>query len=116
MNQKTKQIIIAVILIIVGFFTVQYFLGSTDEAPLTQDDRVQDVEGGREIIVLLNRLNQVTLNSSIFNNKVFLGLVNFEKPIPDQPIGRPNPFAPVGNDALIPTTSGTTTGTTTRLR
>ena len=102
MNKKTKQIIIAVVVIIVAFVGFKMYFdgmsGSTG-ATSTDDSNITQPVDGQAILSLLNRLKMVSLNKSIFSSAVFNSLVSFEEPIPDQAILRPNPFAPIGNDA-----------------
>lgn len=113
MSQKTKQTIIAIIIIIIAFIGFKMFFvdqsstGSTLTSEVAGPGQFID---GQAILVLLNRLNQVSLDSSIFSNKVFTSLVNFEKPIEEQAVGRPNPFLPIGIDGSNPTApKGTST-------
>jgi len=100
MNQKTKQIIIAVVVIVVAFFAFKVFLGGGTSGgdSLIKDKKVEQFVDGQAIVALLNRLNAVTLDDSIFSNKVINKLQDFGQPIPDQTVGRPNPFAPIGID------------------
>jgi hypothetical protein len=99
MSQKIKQIIIAVVIIVIAFIGFKYFFGDTSasNSTLTADTSSQQFVDGQAILTLLNRLNKVTLNEAIFSNPVFAGLVSFEVPIPDQVTGRTNPFAPIGS-------------------
>lgn len=112
MNQKTKQIIIAVVVIIVAFFGFKMFFGnptaSTDVPLVAETGTAPQFVDGQAILILLNRLNRVTLNDSIFSNSTFNSLVSFAVPIQDQAIARPNPFAPIGVDISGPVSSVST--------
>lgn len=117
MNQKTKQILIIVAVIIVAFVGYQMFFSNStpadstlvaDQAPATQ------FVDGQTILALLDSLNLVTLDNSVFTNKTFVSLLDFERPIQDQVVGRPNPFLPIGVDGsgtILP--KGTSTATST---
>jgi hypothetical protein len=100
MTAKTKQIIVATIVIIIAFIGLKMFFTEPkiEEATLVADQTKNEFIDGQTILILLNRLNQVTLDDSIFTDKTFTSLVNFEKPITDQIIGRSNPFLPIGTD------------------
>ena len=99
MTKKTKQIIVIVVIIIVAFIGYKmFFVGtSTGDTTLVADQAssTQFVDG-QTILVLLNNLSQVTLDESIFSNSTFASLIDFERPIQDQVIGRQNPFLPIG--------------------
>jgi hypothetical protein len=126
MTQKLKQIIIAVVIIVIAFFAIRSFTREpvTDSATVSQTAKAQFVDG-REILLLLNRLNTVSLKEDIFSSATFLSLYNFEQPIADETPGRQNPFAPLGTANLVvgnttrpgatttPIISGSTTRATT---
>lgn len=101
MTQKTKQIIIALIIIIVAFIGFKMFFTGNDSADTTLvSDQAKSAEfiDGQTILTLLNNLNKVTLDEFIFSDKIFISLVDFGRPIQDQIIGRQNPFLPIGAD------------------
>jgi aminopeptidase-like protein len=115
MTQRTKQIIVAVIVIIVAFFGFKMFFApdtTGDVALVTEQATTLNFAEGQIILSLLGKLNQVTLDRSVFSNKVFLSLINFEQPIEDQVVGRQNPFLPIGKDSpssLLPLATTTRT-------
>lgn len=116
MTQKVKQIIIALVVIVVAFFGFQKFFGtgsSSNNSTLSADNTTQQFVDGQSILTLLNRLNQVTLDGTIFSNPVFNSLISFERPIPDQIPGRTNPFAQIGTggSSLVVHATSTTAGT-----
>ena len=101
MAQKTKQIIIIIVVIVVAFFCFKMFFADTqpvDTALVADQVNSATFVDGQVILNLLDKLNQVTIDESIFTNKVFVSLVNSEKLIEDQAAGRPNPFLPIGID------------------
>lgn len=98
MTQKIKQIIIALVIIVVAFIGFKMFFTSepSDVALVaTQADTEQFVDG-QLILALLRKLDSLILDDSVFTNKVFSSLVSFERPIEDQIPGRKNPFLPIG--------------------
>jgi hypothetical protein len=98
MSQKIKQIIIALVIIVIAFIGFQKFFAPETDQALVKDQNKEKFVDGQAILALLNRLNKVTLDEGIFTSAVFNSLVSFERTIPDQPIARPNPFAPIGKD------------------
>ncbi len=102
MTQKIKQIVISVIIIVVAFIGIKSFFATDelgDKALAVDQLNKQKFIDGQAILTLLNRLNKVTLDEEIFSSTVFESLVSFERVIPDQPVARPNPFAPIGTDS-----------------
>ncbi len=113
MNQKTKQIIIVIILIIVSFVGYKMFFPANNSIDSLVEDQSENANfvDGQTILVLLNKLNQVVIDESIFSNDIFVSLVSFERPIAEQVVGRPNPFLPIGVDsssASFPLSTSTT--------
>lgn len=43
----------------------------------------------------VNLLNNIKLDDGIFEDPAFRSLVDWSRPIPDEPAGRNNPFAPL---------------------
>jgi hypothetical protein len=101
MNDKTKQIIIAIVVIVIAFVVFKmYFSGSNiaDQALTSDLPPAVTVVDGPAILSQLENLRSVTLDESVFTSAVFTGLINFERPIDPQPIGRQNPFLPIGRE------------------
>ncbi len=61
---------------------------------------------GREFVTQLLAIQNIKFNLSIFADPVFMGLQDFSQEIQLQPIGRPNPFAPL-NDSTRSALPGT---------
>lgn len=62
----------------------------------------------QQFVSLLQSIKTISLDPSIIQSKAFQKLVNYGSVLPtDAPAGRPNPFAPVGQDSpsLIDTTN-----------
>ena len=99
MNSATKQIIIAIVIIIVAFVGYQMFFvsGEAGDTSLTPDIQTQNqFIDGQVILGLLNKLDRVTLDESIFSNNIFMSLQSFERVLEGQVSGRKNPFLPIG--------------------
>jgi hypothetical protein len=50
----------------------------------------------QKLVSKINILRSVTLKGDMFKSPSFISLVDWSKPLPDQEVGRNNPFAPIG--------------------
>lgn len=57
----------------------------------------------KNILSILLALRSVKLDSSIFSNPAYISLKDFSTEIVPEPIGRPDPFAPLGVGGSLPT-------------
>jgi hypothetical protein len=116
MTKKIKKIIIPVVIIVAAFFGFKMFFANDDAGNtslVAESSSTINFVDGQAILILLNKLNRITLDDSIFTNKLFTNLVSFERPIEDQIIGRKNPFLPIGvnNNLVSPRATSTATST-----
>ena len=99
-NIKNKgNILFSSMMILVCFFAYQYWAGaevSNSQLISVKDSSVGSV--GNETLKLLAELRTLVLDEDIFVDKVFQNLEDFSMELQLQPIGRNNPFAPVGTD------------------
>lgn len=106
---KNKILLAVIAVVVLG--GALYFNLSGDNGALLQSTQSGDISSpvSRELLVTLSDLKNVTLSQSVFEDPSFKSLVDFGIEIPLQPVGRRNPFAPLGTQA--PTrTQATTTG------
>lgn len=99
--QKYKKWIIIGLVIIAAFilYTVFYPKGGDDEL-LTSSARKTPAEiVGVEIISALNQIESLKLDRSIFDNPIYQSLKDRSQEIPPEPVGKPNPFDPIGSSA-----------------
>ena len=54
---------------------------------------------GEDLIGLLNTLKSITLDDSFFQDPAFRSLEDFSQELAPEPVGRSNPFAPIGRDS-----------------
>ncbi|MCX6716810.1 MAG: hypothetical protein NTV72_02725 [Candidatus Taylorbacteria bacterium] len=70
---------------------------------------VNDSGVGAQTMMLLGQVKSLKLDDSIFKDSSFQSLQDYSRIIPDQPVGRPNPFAPINrgyvSPASVPATS-----------
>ena len=97
--QKYKKWIIIGLVIIAAFilYTILSPKGGEDEL-LTSTSRQTPAEiVGVEIIAALNQIESLKLDRSIFDNPVYQSLKDRSQEIPPEPVGKPNPFDPIGS-------------------
>lgn len=98
MNKSFKITIIVVLVLIVILGYWQY--SSKNEIPDENKNTVQDPQKTDEeskIISTLERLKKVEINADFFNDPVLKSLSDFSHELIPEPIGRMNPFLPVGS-------------------
>jgi len=95
--QRYQNIFVIVGLIILAFIGYSFFFTGKDVAPLTAesvDPSQSAVE--QELIGLLLELRSIQLDESLFSDRRFKNLKDFNQDIVSEPVGRTNPFAPLG--------------------
>lgn len=109
MFQKYKKIIIIASIVILAFIAVVILRDDSKDAEgdglLTSTTNTGNTTGGvkqtgasaigAEIITALSQIKSLNLDNSIFSDPVFIQLKDKSQPIPKEPIGRENPFAPL---------------------
>lgn len=97
--KNKKNILFGVAILGVCFFAYQYWAGAeVSESQLVSVGSIDSVDVGGETLKLLSELRTLVLDEDIFVDKVFQSLEDFSMELQSQPIGRNNPFAPVGTD------------------
>lgn len=96
--------VIALILLSVGGF---YYISRDDQGDELLVSESVDNGVDRELLVTLLELKSLKFNPGLFESNTFRGLKDFSRQIPDEPYGRPNPFAPVGTDRVKSTATST---------
>jgi hypothetical protein len=77
-----------------------------DNQVTTQSAVSPSSETGDQILALLQELNAIQLDSSIFTDPMFLSLKDYHVDLAPEPKQRDNPFAPIGMDAILPASQG----------
>lgn len=100
MTPKLKKIIIILILAIVLFVVYAVFIKKdpTSQSLVTTGSTASaDAQVlGTQISQALLKIEQIKLDRAIFTSDIYKTLVDRSEPITDEPIGRSNPFAPIG--------------------
>ena len=130
MTPKLKKIIFTIIALGILFVIYAVFIKpdpTTDslvEGRTTGTTAVSSQEArllGSQIAQALLKIEQITLDRAIFDNAIFVSLQDRSQPIVEEPVGRTNPFAPIGDTSVNVTTrtnlnvtTATTSATTTK--
>ncbi|MBI5126171.1 MAG: hypothetical protein HZA80_00160 [Candidatus Taylorbacteria bacterium] len=105
-GSNTKTIIIIVILIAAAVAAYFGFSGNNEPAFTMIPGEVQgSIAGGDDIAALLVQLNNLKIDNSLFESLEYKVLVDYTIEVPAIPIGRVNPFAPLGSSSRSATTS-----------
>ena len=92
-----NKYMIAGLALVVGI-TAWYVLRDsqpTGDLLVTEDFSGATSEADRDLVTTLLQLRAVTLDGAIFEDPAFRGLRDFGIQIVPEPVGRPNPFAPL---------------------
>lgn len=75
---------------------------TTAQGLLTTTTPGSEVTGvaGRQVISLLNQLNVINFDTSLFKNPVYQSLQDFTVDVGAQGVGRANPFLPTGGTVI----------------
>lgn len=96
-NSSKKTTFIMIGIIVVAFLVFFYFSGS--ETPESASTLEQSMPGGAteaaRVLNLLNQIQSLRIDTSIFEATAYQTLVDYTVTIPEVPVGRPNPFAPL---------------------
>jgi hypothetical protein len=127
MLKKYKILLIVSGVIAVGAIAFSQFSGSAvpTESLLVANPVADPNERVREeLLRLLSELRTLDFDDTIFSDPRFRSLTDFSQEIRPQPVGRKNPFLPIGADAVASevtkvsesiATSSSTTATSTPL-
>ena len=86
-------------LVIVVAVGAWYFLGGDSGTPeeglVTETFTSPASEADRDLVATLLELRSVSLDGAVFSDPIFRSLKDFGSEIIPEPVGRPNPFAPL---------------------
>jgi hypothetical protein len=101
-----KNIVVIILIVAIGgglYFSYQYLNEGADEAIRPQMTVSSGSGQGatyaratqNDFLDLLTAVRRINFDSSIFHDPIFLGLENFQQPLPEREVGRSDPFAPI---------------------
>ncbi len=93
-SSHTGTIIIVVVVVLAA---MAYFYTQGGSAPASGGLVSEGLDGdvGLAEVNLLNQIQSIQINTSLFGDAEYLSLRDYTVDIPSQPIGRQNPFAPI---------------------
>jgi len=99
LSHKIIVIVVALLLAVGVWIGLSSSSAPSDSSLLTTDD----VSSGpdQDLVATLLALRAVKLDGSLFSDPGFQSLKDFSTAIVPEPIGRPNPFAPLGSNIVI---------------
>lgn len=108
MLKKYKTVLIILVIVVIGFVAYNIFVvgNNNDDAALVSVSAANADTSGGELLILLNTLRAIDLDTSIFQNSEFRGLIDFSIDINPEPVGRSNPFAPIGIGNIVTPVDG----------
>jgi hypothetical protein len=94
-KSSSKSWIIMIVVIVIAAGAYFYYQGQATptDSLLTVDDT--SVVVGANVLSLLNQIQSLKIDTSIFKSPVYQSLIDYSIPIPTLPVGRPDPFAPI---------------------
>ncbi len=99
-----KGLIIGGVIVLIGVAWYVLGSGSSSQSDITTTTTDSALSGpGAQIVATLVSLQAVSLNSSIFSDPAFASLQDLTTAIVPEPVGRPDPFAPLAG-ASVPAT------------
>ncbi len=109
-NNSTALLgILVTVIVVIGYFL--FFKGDTSSEQsglqVTRPAGGGEIGVSRNLLTILLELRSISLDEKFFSDPLFRSLRDFGVELAPQPVGRPNPFAPLGRD--VRPTSGTTT-------
>jgi hypothetical protein len=100
---------LAFVIAVVAWYVLRDAGGAQENFLLTENV-AEGTEADRDLVATLLQLRTVSLSGTIFSDPIFQTLQDFGSQIIPEPVGRPNPFAPLGGGGPPPST-GTSTAT-----
>lgn len=93
--RQNRNSIIAVAVVLLGVLGYVLFFGGAEEGALSRETPATE-SVGRDLLATLLELKSIDLDEALFQHPAFRALSDFGVAIPPQPLGRVNPFAPLG--------------------
>lgn len=81
--------------VIAGVVWYSFLRDRSVQPTLQSDNLTEATEADSDIVSTLLELRAVSLSGTIFSDPAFLHLQDFGQGIVPEPVGRPNPFAPL---------------------
>jgi len=107
---KYKNIIIVGVIIALALIAYSFLKPDpTAESLLATTQRADSAQVlGDEITSAISQINSLKLDRSVFDDPIVKKLIDHSKPIISEPVGRQNPFAPIGSSDKISSVNSAT--------
>lgn len=98
MSPLIKNALIATIAAVALWFGYQMFIANDDPLLVSSNTTAtsQAARDAQQFLVRLQQLNAIEFDRSVFEDVRFRSLVDLRQVVLDEPVGRTNPFAPIG--------------------
>lgn len=98
-----KALVIGSVIFLLAYLGYNLFTSPPDLS--LEEGLDSPVTSSQDILVLIDKIKNVSFDTSIFTSDLFVGLVDFTVAVFPEAHGRANPFAPIGQDSpYSPTT------------
>lgn len=106
MNSLLKNILVAAVIVVILFALYLYFFkpaksGIPEGLATASGQSVNGDAPGQNLLNVLNQVNTLRLDKTLFSKEAFRTLQDFGVRIQDEAIGRLDPFAPLNTPANI---------------
>ncbi|XKT75184.1 MAG: hypothetical protein ACJKSS_00105 [Patescibacteria group bacterium UBA2103] len=91
--KKNQTVLIAIGIIVAGFIAYFFFFQNNNQGALVTTTNPSVSAANQEFVALFSKLRRIDLDTSIFEDEYYSSLVDFSRPIAEEPVGRDNPFA-----------------------
>jgi|SRR3989344_4493695 len=96
---KYKNTLIALVIIVALFAAYKiFFAGDAADDELLAPTSIAEGDDRSELLTTLLELKSLTLDESLFTSNAFRSLRDFSQRLVPEPVGRRNPFAPIGGE------------------
>lgn len=103
---KNKFIITALAGIVLAIVIWNSFMRDDSKKLLQTENLAETTSVDGDVVGVLLQLRAVSLSGTIFTDPAFQALQDFGSEIIPEPVGRQNPFAPLGGTAAATTSAG----------
>jgi hypothetical protein len=97
-NKRTLIIGIIIVVVLAGgwYFYSKGSSGSSTSQLISSTPNNANAAVGASVLNVLNSVSSIKIDASFFATPAYQSLVDYSITVPPQAVGRPNPFAPVG--------------------
>jgi hypothetical protein len=93
--EKNKGTLIAIVVFVLVIVVYNTFL---KPGQITLPSEAEAVSVGDDLLKMADQIMSVNIDKSLFNDPNYVYLTDFSAEIPQDPVGRPNPFNVIGRD------------------